>query len=84
MAWRKAKDNSPAVGQPVLTGGEEQIWRDSDGDVVFASSPNDFPQAAPQASFMGIPVAQPTEGSTHSILLKIASDIAAIKSRLGI
>jgi hypothetical protein len=87
MAWRKAFNNQPAVGTPKLIGtadGGDQRYVDDDGDTVYATSASDFPVPMPQTTFMGIPVQQPSEGSTHALLIKIASDIAAIKSRLQI
>lgn len=85
MAWKKAKNNQPAVGKAVL-GGEagEQVWRDAEGDLIFATSPDDFPKPVVPTTFMGIPAAAPPEGSMHSLLLKVAADVAAIKHGLGI
>lgn len=87
MAWKKAKDNKPAVGKPKVVGtvdAGDQRWTDDDGDTVYATSPDDYPKPVVQTDFMGIPRVQPTEGSIHSLLQRVAADVAAIKSRLGI
>lgn len=87
MAWKKAKDNKPAVGTPKVVGtlsAGDQRWTDDDGDTVYATSPEDYPKPVVQTTFMGIPTPQPTEGSIHSLLLRISADVAAIKNRMGI
>ena len=82
--WKRTADNTPAVPPVHLTDMENQTYSDSTGAQVYATSPSDFPKPVEQPSFMGIPSAPPSEGSTHSLLLKISADVAAIKNRLGI
>lgn len=87
MSWKKANNNQPAVGTPKLVGtvdAGDQRYVDDDGDTIYATSPSDYPQPVAQTTFMNIPTAPPAEGSTHSLLLKISADVAAIKNRLGI
>lgn len=85
MAWKKAKNNAAAVGTPILVGEHpDQHYIDGEGDTVFATSPEDFPKPVPQTSFMGIPTVPPAEGSLHSLLVKVANGVDAIKNHFGI
>ena len=85
MAWKKANTHQPANGTPRLVGEPgEQRWIDVDGDTLYATSPDDYPKAVTQTNFLGTSSAAPAEGSTHSLLVKIASDVAAIKSHLKV